>query len=176
MFCQVQQARDAYEKRQQDLQKHEKIGSNAEKYNVSLDDIKEMDTFIASIESKPTVPRLTKDEMKIYNKFMKFATDVKGDATYIGRKTAIKNLTQRKTDIDEFVKRNQPKQQFPDFKQRDYVPLDERTITMADLTNNSSADAAATPSSGLNFSLKNDSDLCVCIILCWALIVSCLGR
>ncbi len=46
------------------------------------------------------------------------------------RTTAYKNIKAREADINEFVKRNQPKQAQPDYKQRDYVPLDERTGTI----------------------------------------------
>ena len=74
----------------------------------------------------------------------------KGDATATHRTTAWKNIKAREANIKEFVKRNQPKQALPDFNQKDYVPLDERTMTMVDLIDNSSA-AAAPSTSDIKF-------------------------
>ena len=92
------------------------------------------------------------EELKTYNKLMKVGTNdtFTRDASATHRTTAYKNIKAREDNIKEFVKRNQPKQALPDFNQKDYVPLDERTMTMADLKDNSSA-AAAPSTSGINF-------------------------
>ena len=156
-------ARDGHEKKLSDLLKLDEMGNNAKVgYGDDFDNIlKDFDWFMNSMEEQKFTdtrhgPELQKtmkgEELKIYNKLMKVGTKdtYKGDATATHRTTAWKNIKAREDNIKEFVKRNQPKQQLPDFNQKDYVPLDERTMTMADLKNNSSA-AAAPSTSGINF-------------------------
>ena len=156
-------ARDGHEKKLSDLLKLDEMGNNAKVgYGDDFDNIlKDFDWFMNSMEEQkftdtrygPEIQKTMKgEELKIYNKLMKVGTKdtYKGDATATHRTTAWKNIKAREDNIKEFVKRNQPKQQLPDFNQKDYVPLDERTMTMADLKNNSSA-AAAPSTSGINF-------------------------
>jgi hypothetical protein len=149
-------ARDAYNQKQNDLKKHDEIGQNAMVgYNDVNNILRDYDWFMNSMEEpKYTESRHGKElqktmkgeELRIYNKLMKVGTkaNYKGDATATHRTTAFKNIKARENDINEFVKRNQPKQAQPDYKQKDYVPLDERTMTMADLKDSGGVAAPST--------------------------------
>jgi hypothetical protein len=138
-------ARDIHNQKQSDLKKHDEIGQNAiVGYNDVNNILRDYDWFMESMEEQKytktrygqEVQRTMKgDELRIYNKLMKVGTNTnyKGDATATHRTTAYKNIKAREADIHEFVKRNQPKQAQPDIKQKDYVPLDERMMTMETL-------------------------------------------
>ena len=117
--------------------------------------IKDYNWFIDSMqEQKYTKTRygneiqihMNGDELRKYNKLMKVGTDAnkKNDASRIHRTTGLDNITKRKDDIIEFVKRNQPKQAQTDNKQKDYVPLDERTMTMETLKESGGVAAPST--------------------------------
>ena len=138
-------ARDIHNQKQNDLKKHDEIGQNAMVgYNDVNNILQDYDWFMQSMEEqKYTKTRhgqelqrtMKGEELRIYNKLMKVGTNTnyKGDATATHRTTAYKNIKAREDDINEFVKRNQPKQAQPENKQKDYVPLDERTMTMETL-------------------------------------------
>ena len=86
------------------------------------------------------------EELKVYNKLMKVGTDAnyKRDAGRIHRTTGLDNITKRKKDIIEYVQRKQPKQAQLDNNQKDYVPLDERTMTMETLKESGGVAAPST--------------------------------
>jgi hypothetical protein len=155
-------ARDGHNLRDADLEKHAEIDKNAMNgYDDVNNILQDYEWFMNSMEEQkykksgkygqPELQRTMEgEELRIYNKLMKVGTkaNYKGDAYATHRTTAYKNIKAREADINEFVKRNQPKQAQPDYKQRDYVPQVERSDSLIAMLerDKSGASGVATPS------------------------------
>ena len=149
-------ARDGHNFKEADLEKYAEIDKNAMAGYDDYDNIiKDYNWFIDSMQDpiytntrhgQELQIHMKGEELKVYNKLMKVGTDAnyKRDASRIHRTTGLDNITKRKKDIIEYVQRKQPKQAQLDNNQKDYVPLDERTMTMETLKESGGVAAPST--------------------------------